>query len=1099
MSRCVVTNGERMTPRIARMIAWSIVVIYIILVGVGLTLQGLVHTFYAQTELTVLVFLASLVVVWMITGALIISRHPQHPVGWLLCAGLFFPAIDMFSAGYVAYDTYVYSSSLPGVDFALIWLKLENLAPYGLVAFTLIVLLFPNGRFLSPGWRKVAWSAVGALLVFLPLQAVEPGSADPLFLPTRINPLGVSASLWAFLKPLMWTMFSILALCYGAAFVSLIIRLRNSHGDVRQQIKWLLFPVGLYGIFLPLFFIGIAKADEAIVGISIAIGQLAVTVMVISIAFAIFKYRLYDIDLIINRTLVYGALTACVVGLYVLIVGGAGLVIQTNVNLAGLLITAILIGAVYRPMRTLLQTGVDRLIYGTLGAPSKGSFYPPSEMLADKIDVNERPDQDFSTVPTEAVPIQPPIRWMKFARLAWYPTFAVALGIFIISIPGFFSDGPGGIAGPYYSDNSSTWIFSLAWIARGLAMLAGLTSVFLALLLFWHRSGDRMGLFTSFFLLAYGVIYPGPLEALKPFFPDISKLTAIILPGFMALLTLLLFAIFPDGRFVPRWTRWVVMVAFLTIPFVLFWSSLYSQPPVDFSQPVVLISTAFVLALMVAGWISIFYAQVYRYRHVSTQQQRQQTKWAVYGMGINFGLQMILTIPWIYIYTLPPGSPLPPWQAVVSTIYALWMDILPVTLTIAVMRYRLYDIDIIINRTLVYGALTAIVVAIYILVVGIVGTFLHAQGNLLITLLATGLIAVLFQPLRERLQRTVNRLIYGERDDPIEALSRLGKQMEVALPSDQVLPALVKTIAQTLRLPFVGITLKGQRDISFGQETENPMAFPFIFQGETTGVLLASPRNPGEKFTPGEMRLLQNLARQAGAAVRNAQLTADLQRSRQTLVTAREEERHRLLRDLHDGIGPTMAGLTLKLDAAKDLVSSGLESGKKEELEEAVQLLSELKTQTQESVRNIRDIVHTLRPPSLDVLGLIPALQAHVGKVAIPDRLKIQMTTSPENFPRLSAALEVAAYRIVLEAVTNVIHHAQAGNCEVSLMLGNGDLKIEIKDDGVGLPKPRTHGIGLDSMRERADELGGRFELTSSPQGTLVCAEIPTASTGKES
>lgn len=703
MSRCVLlNNGEGMTPRIARMIAWFLVGTYVVLATVGLTLQARSNAdHFAFTGLSILIFLVVLVGVWIITGALIVSHHPRHPVGWLLCAGLFTPAIDMFAAGYAAYDTYVFSGSLPGVYLALIWIKLAYLAPLGLIAFTLIVLLFPNGRFLSPGWRKVAWSAVGALLVFLPLQAVEPGLADPYFLPTRINPLGVSASFWAFLKPLMWTSFSILVLCYGAAIISLVIRLRNSSGDVRQQIKWLIFPAGLYAIFLMLFLIGIAKADEAIIGISIAIGQLAATGMVISIAFSILKYRLYDIDIIINHTLVYGALSAIVVAVYILIVGGLGVVMQ-------------------------------------------------------------------------------------------------------------------------------------------------------------------------------------------------------------------------------------------------------------------------------------------------------------------------------------------------------------------------------------------------------------AQGSLLISLLATGLIAVLFQPLREWLQHRVNRLIYGERDDPIEALSRLGKQMEVALPSDQVLPVLVKTIAQTLRLPYVGITLKGQSDISFGQETENPIAFPFIFQGETTGVLHASPRSPGESFSSAETRLLQNLARQAGVVVRNAQLTADLQRSRQTLVTAREEERHRLRRDLHDGIGPTMAGLTLKLDVARDLVSSGLESGNKDELGEAVQLLGELKIQTQETVQNIRHIVHTLRPPSLDVLGLIPALQAHLGQVATPRSLNIQMTTAPQSFPRLSAAVEVAAYRIVLEAVTNVIHHAGAGFCEVSLTIENGVLKMEIMDDGIGLPKAQAHGIGLDSMRERAEELGGRLELSSSSQGTRVRAEIPITPTRNE-
>jgi signal transduction histidine kinase len=194
-----------------------------------------------------------------------------------------------------------------------------------------------------------------------------------------------------------------------------------------------------------------------------------------------------------------------------------------------------------------------------------------------------------------------------------------------------------------------------------------------------------------------------------------------------------------------------------------------------------------------------------------------------------------------------------------------------------------------------------------------------------------------------------------------------------------------------------------------------------------------------------------------------------------------------------------MAGLTLKLDAARDLVSSGLESGKKEELEDAVQLLTELKAQTQETVQNIRHIAHTLRPPSLDVLGLIPALQAHFGQVGTPRNMNIQMTATPRDFPRLSAAVEVAAYHIVLEAVTNVIQHAQAEICQVSLVLDNDNLKMEIKDDGIGLPKARVHGIGLDSMRERAEELGGRFELSSSPRGTHVCAEIPIAPARKES
>ena len=153
-----------MTQITARWIARLLVFFFVTYATVGLALQAITDTPFVVTGFPVLIFLVILVGMWIVTGALIISRHPRHPVGWLLCAGLFASAIDMFAAGYAAYDTYVFSGSLPGVNLALVWLKLVNLGPHGLVAFTLIVLLFPDGRFTSPGWRRVAWTTVGALL-----------------------------------------------------------------------------------------------------------------------------------------------------------------------------------------------------------------------------------------------------------------------------------------------------------------------------------------------------------------------------------------------------------------------------------------------------------------------------------------------------------------------------------------------------------------------------------------------------------------------------------------------------------------------------------------------------------------------------------------------------------------------------------------------------------------------------------------------------------------------------------------------------------------------------------------------------------------------
>ncbi|MGW8227010.1 MAG: hypothetical protein ACWGOY_14815, partial [Anaerolineales bacterium] len=359
-----------MTTRTARWIAWAIVVISVSLAAAGLTLQGLARTSYTQTTLPVLIILVSLVGVWIITGALIISRHPRHPIGWLLCTIFMIGAMDMFAAGYAAYDTNMFSGSLPGVNLALVWLKLVVLGPHGLVAFTLIILLFPDGRFLSPFWRKVAWTMVASLLIFLPLQALEPGPVDPSFLADRTNPLGVSASLWASLQPLMWAAFSIMAVCYGAAFVSLLVRLSNSRADVRQQIKWLLFPAGLFGIFLLLFIFGIAKGDQVIIDVGVGLGQLAITGMVITVAFAIFKYRLYDVDILINRALVYGGLTVAVAILYAVSVGIASLGLQQGSQWAATLLTAGMVIVLFKPLHNAVQLGVDRFMSLAKGALS---------------------------------------------------------------------------------------------------------------------------------------------------------------------------------------------------------------------------------------------------------------------------------------------------------------------------------------------------------------------------------------------------------------------------------------------------------------------------------------------------------------------------------------------------------------------------------------------------------------------------------------------------------------------------------------------------------------------------------------------------------
>jgi signal transduction histidine kinase len=300
--------------------------------------------------------------------------------------------------------------------------------------------------------------------------------------------------------------------------------------------------------------------------------------------------------------------------------------------------------------------------------------------------------------------------------------------------------------------------------------------------------------------------------------------------------------------------------------------------------------------------------------------------------------------------------------------------LVPIAVGIAILRYRLYDIDIIINRTLVYGALTAGVVALYVLIVGTLGALFQARGDLAVSLVAAGVVAVVFAPLRERLQRSVNRLMYGERDDPYAVLSRLGQRLEATIAPEAALKTIVETIAQALKVPYVAIDLSQDGKVEFvtviehGSPKEELVVLPLVYQRETIGRLIVASRAPGEAFSPTDMHLLEDLVRQVEVAVHAVRLTADLQRSRERLVTTREEERRRLRRDLHDGLGPTLGALTLGLDTTRLALAQ-------DDPKAVDGLLLELKAQTHEAVSDVRRLVYGLRPPALDDLGLVPAIR----------------------------------------------------------------------------------------------------------------------------
>jgi signal transduction histidine kinase len=296
----------------------------------------------------------------------------------------------------------------------------------------------------------------------------------------------------------------------------------------------------------------------------------------------------------------------------------------------------------------------------------------------------------------------------------------------------------------------------------------------------------------------------------------------------------------------------------------------------------------------------------------------------------------------------------------------------------------------------------------------------------------------------------------------------------------------------------VAITREGTREVpgsaarvvaEYGAGEHELTELPLTFQGETVGALLIAPRGPGEPFTGPEVRLLHDLARHVAAVAYSVHLAADLQRSRQEILSVREEERRRIRRDLHDGLGPALASATLMLDAAGNVL--------RRQPDEADALLGQAAHQVREAVGGIRSLVYALRPPSLDELGLVGAIRDYAGQVAAPsstDAAALAISVeAPADLAPLPAAVEVAAYRIATEALTNVVRHAGARHCAVRLSVAGGHtLVVEVTDDGLGIPSHHRPGVGLASMRERAAELLGTCTVERGPRGgTRVEARLP--------
>lgn len=412
--------------------------------------------------------------------------------------------------------------------------------------------------------------------------------------------------------------------------------------------------------------------------------------------------------------------------------------------------------------------------------------------------------------------------------------------------------------------------------------------------------------------------------------------------------------------------------------------------------------------------------------------------------------------------------------------WSVGFSAIPACILIAVVRHQLLDIEMAVNRTVAFALLTAIGVVAYFGLVALVGAL--AGGSRLAPFVAAG-VAVGAASVRTRVQDLVERRLFGAASDPYLVMDRVGADVAAALEPLEALVRLTESVRGQLNAPFVAVEpTDGEVPAAVsGTPSEDREELPLVSGGRRVGTLSVGRRS-GEALRPKERAVLRDVARRAGALLDAAALTRDLRRSRDELVIAREEERRRVRRDLHDGLGPALAGMALQIDGLTDRLGQD---------PDAAARAQQLRTRVTEAVREVRRIIDGLRPAMVDELGLLEALR----QLGVDDQPGLRIDIDgPERLPELPAAVESAPYRIVAEALANAIRHAGARQCTVTIGCDAGYLEIEVSDDGRGFGADVATGVGLRSIHDRAEEVGGLTRVNSEPgRGTTVSTRLPLA------
>jgi signal transduction histidine kinase len=608
---------------------------------------------------------------------------------------------------------------------------------------------------------------------------------------------------------------------------------------------------------------------------------------------------------------------------------------------------------------------------------------------------------------------------------------------------------------------------------------------------------------------ALGVVIFGQLYAIHVLLVDpgalpgghvMAWISVLFLPVAICLLPFL-FLLFPTGHLPSRrwrpvaWLSAAVLIC-LTVGSGIFAAQIWSNPFVGSeeatmgSQPRVVVAVFFAAALTYPVALLLSFASVVARFRRSTGEERLQLKWfvaaaAVVAVSISLGFFS---------------------QAVAASVAAsvslLFMDI---AIALAVLKYHLYDIDVLIGKTIVYGVLAAFITAVYVVLVVMIGAVIGVTEGL--SLLATAIVAVAFHPIRQRAQRVANRVVYGQRATPYEVLSEFSEHVGEAYAGEDILLRMARLLAEGTGASTAIVWLRigsemrpaatwpsngappAPRHLDDDQVPEiddASVSVPVRHHGELLGVLtLVKP--PNEALSPVEQKLVTDLASQAGLVLRNSRLIEDLQASRQRLVTAQDEERRRLERNLHDGAQQQLVALAVKARLASALV--GRDPAKE------LRMLVDLREGLGDALETLRDLARGIYPPLLADKGLASALEAQSRKAAMPVRIET------DGIGRYSQEFEAAVYFCVLEALQNASKYADAADVAVRLWQENADLLFSVADDGRGFDQATTPlGTGLQNISDRLAALGGTLDVRSRPGGgTTVSGRIPVQTSLKAS